>query len=117
MRQFYLGKNKSGYYRVYFLDPVTGQTVKTKSTHCKDKMEATILASSMMQNGVPSVRSNSRAFEFAASQNFVQTEVPQSAVSTITTTASKTNSLQKVILSRLKATALQEVETKTKQIF
>ena len=44
MRQFYLGKNSSGYYRVYFVDPVTGTRGPGKSTHTKDKVEATLIA-------------------------------------------------------------------------
>ena len=43
MRQFYLGKNSSGYYRVYFVDPVTGTRGPGKSTHTKDKVEATLI--------------------------------------------------------------------------
>lgn len=62
MRQFYLGRNSSGYYRVYFIDPVTGIRDSGKSTHTKDKVEATIIATSWLQNGAPDCRSNSRAF-------------------------------------------------------
>ena len=62
MRQFYLGRNSSGYYRVYFIDPVTGLRDSGKSTHTKDKVEATMIATSWLQNGAPECRSNSRAF-------------------------------------------------------
>ena len=62
MRQFYLGRNSSGYYRVYFIDPVTGLRDSGKSTHTKDKVEATMIATSWLQNGAPDCRSNSRAF-------------------------------------------------------
>ena len=62
MRQFYLGRNSSGYYRVYFIDPVTGKRDSGKSTHTKDKVEATMIATSWLQNGQPDCRSNSRAF-------------------------------------------------------
>ena len=62
MRQFYLGRNSSGYYRVYFVDPVTGNRDSGKSTHTKDKVEATMIATSWLQNGQPDGRSNSRAF-------------------------------------------------------
>ena len=62
MRQFYLGRNSSGYYRVYFIDPVTGIRDSGKSTHTKDKVEATMIATSWLQNGAPDCRSNSRAF-------------------------------------------------------
>ena len=44
MGQFYLGKNQNGYYRVYLVDPVTGVRGPGKSTHTKDKQEATMLA-------------------------------------------------------------------------
>lgn len=44
MRQFYLGKNSNGYYRVYFIDPVTGVRDTGKSTHTKDKIEAAVIA-------------------------------------------------------------------------
>lgn len=53
MRQFYLGRNSSGYYRVYFIDPVTGIRDSGKSTHTKDKVEATMIATSWLQNGAP----------------------------------------------------------------
>ena len=62
MRQFYLAKNSSGYYRVFFIDPVTGKQDSGKSTHSKDKVEATMIATSWLQNGVPAVRGNSRQF-------------------------------------------------------
>ena len=71
MRPFYLGKNKHGYYRAYFVDAVTGQITSAKSTHSKDKIEAAVIATSMLNNGVPTFRSNSRAFAFSASNNFV----------------------------------------------
>ena len=71
MRQFYLGKNKHGYYRAYFVDISTGLITSAKSTHTKDKLEAAVIATSMLNNGVPSARSNSRAFEFAAANNFL----------------------------------------------
>ena len=32
MRQFYLGKTSSGYYKAYFIDPVTGSRDYGKST-------------------------------------------------------------------------------------
>lgn len=62
MRQFYLAKNSSGYYRVFFIDPVTGKQGFGKSTHTKDKVEATMIATSWLQNGVPAIRGNSRQF-------------------------------------------------------
>ncbi|MBR5400973.1 MAG: hypothetical protein IK102_04095, partial [Treponema sp.] len=65
MRPFYLGKNKHGYYRAYFVDAVTGQITSAKSTHTKDKIEAAVIATSMLNNGVPTFRSNSRAFAFS----------------------------------------------------
>lgn len=62
MRQFYLAKNSSGYYRAIFLNPETGVPVSTKSTHSKDKFEATMIATSWLHNGVPKARSNERSF-------------------------------------------------------
>ena len=62
MRQFYLGKNSSGFYRVYFIDPVTGLRDNGKSTHTKDKIEAAAIAGEWLKNGAPSARGNSRAF-------------------------------------------------------
>ena len=55
-------KNSSGYYRVFFIDPVTGKQDSGKSTHSKDKVEATMIATSWLQNGVPAIRGNSRQF-------------------------------------------------------
>ena len=62
MRQFYLGKNSSGFYRVYFIDPVTGLRDNGKSTHTKDIIEAAAIAGEWLKNGAPSARGNSRAF-------------------------------------------------------
>lgn len=62
MRQFYLGKNSSGFYRVYFIEPVTGLRDNGKSTHTKDKIEAAMIATDWLKNGAPSARGNSRAF-------------------------------------------------------
>ena len=62
MRQFYLGKNSNGYYRVYFIDPVTGVRYTGKSTHTKDKIEATLIAGRWLKEGVPFARSHSRLF-------------------------------------------------------
>ena len=62
MRQFYLFKNKSGYYNAVLIDPVSGLKGTTKSTHCKDKVEATLIAADWVKNGLPEARSNSRKF-------------------------------------------------------
>lgn len=67
MRQFYLFKNKSGYFNVVLLDPVSGFKCSTKSTHTKDKVEATMIAASWIQNGQPEARCNSRKFNSASS--------------------------------------------------
>ncbi|WP_147644963.1 hypothetical protein [Treponema pectinovorum] len=45
MRQFYLTKNSSGYYRFFFIDHVTGKQGSGKSTHTKNKVETTMIAS------------------------------------------------------------------------
>ena len=70
MRQFYLGKNQNGYYRVYFVDPVTGVRGPGKSTHTKDKQEATMLACKWLAEGVPSALAHSRAFDSANTQTY-----------------------------------------------
>ncbi|MCR4626491.1 MAG: tyrosine-type recombinase/integrase [Treponema sp.] len=62
MRQFYLFKNKSGYYNAVLIDPVSGLRRTTKSTHCKDKVEATVIAAEWVKSGIPDARSNSRKF-------------------------------------------------------
>ena len=62
MRQFYLFKNNSGYYNAVFVDPVSGFKGTSKSTHTKDRIEATMIATSWLQNGMPESRSNSRSF-------------------------------------------------------
>ena len=46
MRQFYLYKNSSGYYNAIFVDPTSGKRGIDKSTHSKDKIEATMIATS-----------------------------------------------------------------------
>lgn len=46
MRQFYLGKTSCGYYKAYFIDPVTGCHDYGKSTGTKDKIEAAMIATS-----------------------------------------------------------------------
>lgn len=48
MKSFYLSKNQDGYYRVYFVDPVTGARSVGKSTHTKDRDE-TILNNTYMK--------------------------------------------------------------------
>ena len=62
MRQFYLYKNQSGYYNVVFVDPVSGKKGTDKSTHTKDKIQATVIASSWLEHGIPEARGNSRRF-------------------------------------------------------
>ncbi len=65
MRPFYLSKNQCGYYRGTFVDPVTGVQSNGKSTHSKDRVEATMIATSWLTNGTPEARGNSRAFQNA----------------------------------------------------
>ncbi|MCR5253148.1 MAG: tyrosine-type recombinase/integrase [Treponema sp.] len=60
MRQFYLGKTSSGYYKAYFIDPVTGCRDYGKSTGTKDKIEAAIIANDWLKNGKPTAHANSR---------------------------------------------------------
>lgn len=44
MRQFYLYKNSSGYYNAIFVDPTSGNRGIDKSTHSKDQIKATMIA-------------------------------------------------------------------------
>ena len=53
IRQFYLSKTSSGYYKAYFIDPVTGIRDYGKSTDTKDKLEATFIANEWLKNGKP----------------------------------------------------------------
>ena len=62
MRQFYLYKNSSDYYNAVFVDPETGKKGKDKSTHTKDKIQATIFASGWVEKGCPEARPNSRNY-------------------------------------------------------
>lgn len=58
MRQFYLSKNSCGYYRIHFIDPITGKQGTGKSTHTKDLNDAIMIAYNWLHNGIPEVRSN-----------------------------------------------------------
>ena len=96
MRQFYLGRNSSGYYRVYFVDPVTGCRGPGKSTHTKDKVEATVMAAQWLKEGVPSAKSHSRAFASGSSvlysgdiKSFVAHLSQESALEVLTLLAQK----------------------------
>lgn len=60
MRPFYLSKNQCGYYRVTFVDPVTGWRSVAKSTHTKDQYQAMMIATTWLNEGVPEERINSR---------------------------------------------------------
>ncbi len=62
MRQFYLSRNRCGYYRVHFVDPVTHVQGVGKSTHTKDRDEAILIAGQWLLGGMPMAMSNSRAF-------------------------------------------------------
>ena len=64
MRQFYLFKNRAEYYVVRFIDPITGVMMSSgKSTHVKDKIEATMIATKWLENGTPDAYSGSRSFQ------------------------------------------------------
>ena len=60
MSPFYLTKNEHGYYRVCFVNQQTGGKTIAKSTHCKNKSEAMIVAVDWYKNGVPKGTTNSR---------------------------------------------------------
>ena len=74
MRQFYLGKTSSGYYKAYFIDPVTGCRDYGKSTGTKDKIEAAMIATSWLQNGKPTAHANSRKLK-ASDSPYVPTSL------------------------------------------
>ncbi len=63
MKKFYLSKNTCGYYRVHFIDSVTGKQLSGKSTHSKDKVEATVIAYEWLKNGMPLAASHSHFFQ------------------------------------------------------
>ena len=65
MKKFYLSKNSNGYYRVHFIDPVTGRQGSGKSTHTKDKLEAVMIAGIWLKEGVPIAASHSHHFRNA----------------------------------------------------
>ncbi len=69
MRQFYLYPNASGYFNVIFIDPITGKKITDKSTHTKDQVEAAVIATTWLQNGIPEARPNSRSYYTAGTQS------------------------------------------------
>ena len=84
MQPFYLSKNQSGYFKVYFVNTETGKVIRTKSTHSKNKFEANMLASKWACEGLPEKRTSpSQAFntqspEFSGLDlNFVANKVTQ----------------------------------------
>ena len=108
MRQFYLGRNSSGYYRVYFVDPVTGCRGPGKSTHTKDKVEATVMAAQWLKEGVPSAKSHSRAFASGSSvlysvdiKSFVAHLSQESALEVLTLLAQKVQNNFDVVPSEI----------------
>ena len=69
MRQFYLYPNASGYYNVIFIDPISGKKLTDKSTHTKDKVEAAMIATTWLQNGIPESRPNARNYHAAETKS------------------------------------------------
>ena len=69
MRQFYLYPNASGYFNVIFLDPISGKKITDKSTHTKDKVEAAMIATTWLQNGIPESRPNARSYHAAEAKS------------------------------------------------
>ena len=51
MQAFYLSRNQHGYFRVRFSDPVSGKLGQTKSTHTKNRQQATLIADEWCRNG------------------------------------------------------------------
>ncbi len=70
MKKIYLTRNQNGYYRVSFIDPVTGRRGPGKSTYTKDKEEATIIASQWLNGNVPKAMAHSRAFASGTSETY-----------------------------------------------
>ena len=60
MQLFYLSKNQDGYFKVRFVDKTTGKLLSAKSTHTKDKFEATRIAMRWLETGIPESHGNSR---------------------------------------------------------
>ena len=67
MQPFYLTLNEDHYYRVTFVDQRTGLVTCSKSTHKKDKNEATLIAYGWYKDGVPTTHANS----LKSNQDFV----------------------------------------------
>ena len=61
MQAFYLSRNQHGYFMVRFPDPVSGKLGKAKSTHNKNRQQATLIADEWCRNGVPAGRSCERS--------------------------------------------------------
>ena len=61
MQAFYLSRNQHGYFGVRFSDPVSGKLGQTKSTHTKNRQQATLIADEWCRNGVPAGRSCERS--------------------------------------------------------
>lgn len=62
MQLFYLSKNQDGYFKVRFVDQTTGKLLSAKSTHTKNKVEATRIAMRWLETGIPESHGNSRQY-------------------------------------------------------
>lgn len=62
MQPFYLSKNEYGYYRVMFINQETGEVISSKSSHTKNKTEASMIATEWLRNGTPDSLASSRKF-------------------------------------------------------
>ena len=60
MQLFYLSKNQDGYFKVRFVYQTTGKLLSAKSTHTKNKFEATRIAMRWLETGIPESHGNSR---------------------------------------------------------
>ena len=69
MQLFYLSKNQDGYFKVRFVDQTTGKLLSAKSTHTKDKFEATRIAMKWLETGIPESHGNSRMSVFSNSSS------------------------------------------------
>lgn len=100
MQPFYLIKNANGYYRADFIDCVTGQVTFRKSTHCRNRIEATNLASKWLETGIPQAKSHSRQF-----QNSINPKHPESGIDL----QSLVNRLSKAEITELVALLAQKM--------
>ena len=113
MRQFYLYKNSSGYYNAVFVDPVSGKKGTDKSTHTKDKIQATIIAQKWVESGSPQARSNSRNFSATSTTTQLNLKDISERLSQDEAQALVNMLLQKFTLNVMQTNESQQILVKT----